>query len=336
MTKEPTLERLNNGLFRIDSNDQNLLDKIKQWNDQTTLPNGVLIPEDYNLFKTKVILAASLFPQITGHTNNYLFGKGVGVEIAIQGIIKNRTVLDNSTPKVRSHSDFELYGHTTDSVSGLEYPTGFKTIFGAQEIYPNTQTKALKNLPENLLWSTKETVEFEGAELFIPQLEILFLDKFLRRESTPRDAGYDYELLANKYQLDWELIHEYLDKYYINIEEQRINKAHPKSIENSLGKIINQAQSTLTEDNKFSIQNLITLVNSYFIGSNINISGIHSSYWINLTEEDIDQTKATLTLNEGFIKRIKDRLDEDILSQIKKLHTIHDELRELENRISQS
>lgn len=71
----------------------------------------------------------------------------------------------------------------------MPYPHAFKKVLGAQEFFPLTKTKGLKNLPPDLLHTTAEAVNFGGIEIFIPELELLFLDKYFNAEISLRPEG---------------------------------------------------------------------------------------------------------------------------------------------------
>ena len=158
------------------------IDKLKQYNESTTI-DGIIMPtiED---FDNKVRLAISLWPQINENEEiSYLFGKGVGVELALRGKVLGREKNNHNFP-YRSHSDFEIY----DSIGYERIPESgnFIHVLGAQEIYPKTATKGLHGLDESLMDSTYDVVSYQGGTYLVTCLEILFLDKWMKQESTPR------------------------------------------------------------------------------------------------------------------------------------------------------
>ena len=129
---------------------------------------------------------------------DYLFGKGVGVELALRGEVVGRVKNSIDFP-YRSHSDFELYncnGYDKISESKL-----FLKVFGAQEWYPKDCTKGLHGIEDGVMYSTYDTVIYKGKYYLVPEFELLFLDKFTRQESTPRDVGCDAFLLMQRWYI---------------------------------------------------------------------------------------------------------------------------------------
>ena len=107
------------------------LEQIKRYHKQTS-PNGIIMPDTQTIL-VKVCLALLLFPQKENGKINYLFGKGIGVEISLMGDCEGREKSDvNFEP--RSHSDFELY-NTKDQEDGQIYTDEFQYVFGAQGGY---------------------------------------------------------------------------------------------------------------------------------------------------------------------------------------------------------
>jgi len=180
--------------------------------------DGNIMP-DLEAFDVATRLALETMPQADPH--NYLAGKGWGAELAIRGDIMGRP--KKSIPfdiPYRSHSDFELYGASVDENGCFSpYPPAFHELFGSQERYPVTKTKGIENLPEALMHDTAETIIYQDMTIKIPCLEILFLDKWLRRELTPRliqgRPTIDAEILCMLYPLDREFLHELLEKHVI-------------------------------------------------------------------------------------------------------------------------
>lgn len=189
------------------------IEKLKQWYKQTKV-NGIQMPTE-DAFYENVLLAVSLFPQSENGNINYLFGKGIGIEVALRGEVNGRKKKEIEFP-YRTHSDFEMYG-----MDG-ECEVTFKEIFGAQERYSTTKTKGLKDIETGKMHENAEEVNLDGVTVLIPQLEMLFLDKYLKQEATPRNEGIDATLLAKQYDLDFGLIHKYLFKYSIKPEMQGI------------------------------------------------------------------------------------------------------------------
>lgn len=257
------------------------INKLIEYNKKTTI-NGILMPtiDDFN---NKTSLAIELWPQINNSKVEYLFGKGVGVELALQGEVIGREKNMDSIP-YRSHSDFEIYNSISNNYEQLDNSKDFRQVFGAQEIYPKTNTKALKDMPSDLMDNTYETVTYNGKKYLIPQLELLFLDKYLRKENTPRNGEYDAELLLKAYKLDLDTILRY---YELFVKIPSIKKYDDDCINlydnqyNALtGKIIYYVESLLEEDDiPLSFDNITQLVND-IINENKK-SNVSTAYGIN-------------------------------------------------------
>jgi hypothetical protein len=140
------------------------VERLRKYEVEST-NDSIEMPTEQEFYR-KVLLAASLWRQTDESGINYLFGKGVGAEIAIQGIALGRT-RRNVDISYRSHSDFELYGVNTDKPV---YTDEFKAVFGAQEYFPPTKTKGLRNLPPELLHQTAQVVDLGGTTLLVPDL----------------------------------------------------------------------------------------------------------------------------------------------------------------------
>ena len=224
------------------------LDRLKEYNERTT-ENGIVMPrlED---FDRKIQIAIDLWPQINKNGGiDYLLGKGVGVELALRGTVQNRKKHHNNFP-YRSHSDFEVYD--TMGYDKIPESEKFRYVFGAMEIYPKNKTKGLSGMEEDLMDRTYEIVEYNGRKYLVPQLEILFLDKYLRKETTPREEGYDAELLMMEYDLDIEKIKDYYIKYVKTIEMRNfLNKlqgAYERQIIGLTERIVPLISNNLEED----------------------------------------------------------------------------------------
>jgi len=194
---------------------------------------------DIDTFWRKTYLILSLWPQVKDGRIMYLFGKGHAVEVALRGDIKGRQKREVSF-SYRTHSDFDLYGVATDPQREFKYKVDyvytpvFKKVFTGQEAY--VAAKFVRGLPEavqleirDLMHKNEERVDLGGGVTALaPELEILFLDKFIMREGTPREDGIDAEILARAYVLDGTKVLGYFDKYYAsyaleNIEKERGN-----------------------------------------------------------------------------------------------------------------
>lgn len=218
------------------------IDKLKEWYNNTR-DGTVQMPTEQSFYEN-VLLAISLFPQEENENINYMFGKGIGIEVAIRGNVEGRAKNDIEFP-YRSHSDFEMYGMDRN------YDPQFAEIFGAQERYPTTMTKGLSDLPSELMPSTAEKVNLDGITVLVPQLELLFLDKYLKQESTPREEGIDAALLAKQYDLDYGLVYKYLLEYSIKPQiEVGLSKEAPskEKAARQINKFLDECESMFIDD----------------------------------------------------------------------------------------
>lgn len=243
--------------------EQEKLNKLKNYNEKTTL-NGIMM-QNIDDFDTKVELAVNVWPQINKENKiNYLFGKGVGVELAIQGQVQNRKKHNYNFP-YRSHSDFEIYN--SNGYENTNDCKNFLYIFGSQEIYPKTSTKALKEIPVGYMDKTYETVIYNKKTYLIPELELLFLDKYMLQESTKRLDGCDAILLLKSYKLDIEKINSHFNKYIREPNLKEFNKKMDSAYEKQIIKLIKLydiVKQTLKEEGQEqSIEKITEELNEY-------------------------------------------------------------------------
>ncbi len=199
------------------------LAELRDWHERTQ-QDGLDMPT-IELFAAKVMLARALMPQVNESGQvQYLFGKGVGLELALQGNVTGRPKRLSATP-YRTHADFEIYAAQDDHYDAIEHSDRFVSVFGAQEIYPVGNTKGLTALPPDLLHATAETVDFGGITFLVPSLEVQLVDKFekanLAKERELRGKA-DAELLATTYELDRDRAHEILNDYVITPEISKL------------------------------------------------------------------------------------------------------------------
>ena len=196
---------------------------LHAWRENTMIGSGIDMPSK-DLFFQKSYLALSLWRQRGNQGINYLMGKGAGAEMAIQGTVRGRE--KNMVFPLRSHSDFELYG-VADHVGP---PVSFKEIFGGQERRPLMKSlESTDEVPLNIL-DHPDVVDLGGVEVLIPELELLFLDKWMASESTPLEMNgeklTDAARLALTYQLyrakERQKIQNYLKKYWTDPVLNRI------------------------------------------------------------------------------------------------------------------
>ena len=305
---------IKNGLIDSSALTEEQVNLLKQWENETEI-NGIMMPELEDFYKT-LLLAISTHPQKTEDGQiNYLLGKGIGVEIALRGKIPTRTQY-NTSPIYRSHSDFELYDTKENP-----YSVVFQEIFGSQEYYPETKTKGLRNIPEGYMDNTYETVILEGYEILVPQLEILFLDKFLRKESTPREGIYDCELLADRYELNVELIKQYLEEFYFKYENQMkqdVEERYKKNFARILTRNLNQEL--------YDNQDIKSVVNQWNArireisetNKSVIVGGIRPEMYIPITQDDVYiNENGEIALEEEYILKTIELISNVTKQQIK-------------------
>ena len=328
VTKEPTGEQLV---------------KLREWHDQTR-DGGIDMPTE-KAFYEKVLLAISLWRQQEGEKTNYLLGKGTGVEVALRGNITGRTKRPIEF-SYRSHSDFELYGvdyeaaeNGTNLGGKPVYTEPFVKIFGSQEYFPVTKTKGLKNIPPTLLYDTAEVVDFGGVSARVPQLELLFLDKYMARESTPRPEGHDAELLARQYVLDRAKTHQYLDQLVIEPAVAQIQAQTQRDYQGQLDSIKRNIAFTRREFEEEEIdpapQDLVARINEriqsmldiHGMEKSISYSGIRLNLWETLTPEQIDNEGNIV--DQEFLRKLEAKVKDMETTAIARYNNKHQELDKL-------
>lgn len=322
-----------NGLITNEPTEEQLM-KLCEWRNQTS-DGGIEMPTE-KIFYEKVLLAVSLYRQQEGAKNTYLQGKGTGVEIALRGNIKGRTKRPIEF-SYRSHSDFELYG--VDYLAGENhYTEPFKRVFGAQETFPVTKTKGLNNIPPTLLHDTAEVVDFGGVQVRVPQLELLFLDKYFAQEGTPRPEGCDAELLAKQYVLDRTRTHQYLDQLVIEPAIAQIRTGIQKYYQAQLDGIkrnivfirrefeengVNPSSQDLVAKINEKMQKML---NTYGTVNKI-ISGVRLDLWETLKQEQLD-TEGNI-IDQELLQRLKTKVKDMETATLEKYKNKHQELDKL-------
>lgn len=277
--------------------------RLSEWREQVgTMPEMPTLKSFYE----KTLLAASLWRQETEGKTNYLIGKGAGVEIALLGEITGRSKKQLQA-SYRPHGDFELYdvdySVDKDGVStGGVYSDSFLAVFGSQEYFPPTKTKGLVDIPTDLLSQTAERVKLGDITVLVPQLELIFLDKWNSRESTPRSEGYDDELLARTYTLDKTLLHDYLQRFVIEPAIKRTEKEQDGYIDDHFAAI--QKFFGMTGRNIESLNRELEI----FRGQDVSYGGLETKYWVPLLEGQLDEDGNIVdeTLKNEIARRIED------------------------------
>jgi len=235
--------------FNLAEVDAKQLEVLNAWHLQTSTDtgSGLVFMPDPDSFRHKTFLLASLWPQKKDGSVNWLLAKGAGAELALQGEVLNRETHEFHR-EIRSHADFEVYACDTNDVGELaweavsEDSTQAIEVFKLLELYPETFTKGMKDLPKDLMRSTAETVRYDGTSYLIPQLELLFLDKWQAPESAVyREREADHLLIARKFNLNHQLLHEYLDRFVIEWRKEYITSEQIRGYHEELDRILEEA-----------------------------------------------------------------------------------------------
>ncbi len=284
--------------------DYNDIKEIRNYHIDTS-SEGVMV-KTYDDFINKILLMIKLWPQKEGNTINYLFGSGIGIELALQGNVIGRKK-NNNCYSYRPHNDIILYDVKIIDYEDEKDSYNFKEAFGNIEFYPSYELKVLSNINSNLLDNTCETVVINNHKVLIPELEILFLEKYLQRELVSREEGYDYELLFREYELDVDKIINYLEDYYIkpkiSKDEKYYNGLLDKQIK-AIERILNNGGKIVT-----NLENLELQIDSFPKGRNMNYAGISIDLWIPLSIKSISYKNKYYHIDdEKYLDKLRQRI----------------------------
>lgn len=296
------------------------------------LINGLLMPT-FKDFLEATQEAVVLMPQEGDYF--YLAGKGWGTEIALQGEVDGRVKRLGSIP-ARSHSDFELYGTKDD----FRYTDDFYDRFGAQEVYPRSRTKGLFELPDDLLRRTAEKAKLPCAdgtiEVLLPQLELLFLDKWMKRETTPRPIDgvpvCDAECLAATYDLNAPLLHTYLERHVIGPEKKNLEEAKARCRKNQVNAVVKTLKqiwlASQEEDRKtLSEKELAQALNEKMRQfSSALYNGIAGLAFVPLRPDDIVASGKGLGVTDDYAARATTSIEEAFEQKKRVTDSLHKEL----------
>lgn len=278
--------------------------KIRNYHIETS-KDGVMI-NSYEDFLNKIMLITKLWPQKEDSKINYLFGKGLGVELALQGNVIGRK-RNNYCYPFRKHNDIVLFDVKINDYEDTKESYDFKEAFGNIEFYSNRETKFLSNIKKDLFDSTYETVVINNHKILIPELELLFLEKYFDREVISREEGYDYQLLFNEYDLDIDKIINYLEEYYI--KPSISDKENYYS--NLLEKQVKSIERILNNGGKIgpNLENLELQINSFPRGKNMIYAGILIDLWIPLNITSINyKNKYYYIDDDNYLDKLKQRI----------------------------
>ena len=284
--------------------DYNDIKEIRNYHIDTS-SEGIMV-KTYEEFINKILLMIKLWPQKLDNNINYLFGNGIGIELALQGNVMGRKK-NNNCYSYRPHSDIILYDVKIQDYEDTKDSYKFKEAFGNIEFYPSYELKVLSNINSDLLDKNSETVIINNHKVLIPELEILFLEKYLQRELVSRSEGYDYELLFNEYDLNIDKIINYLEDYYIKPkitkDEEYYNELLDKQIK-SIERILNNGGKIVT-----NLENLELQIDSFPKGRNMNYAGISIDLWIPLNIKSITyKNKYYYIDDKKYLEKLKQRI----------------------------
>lgn len=273
------------------------LENYRIWNVDTTI-QGVSM-NDYDTFVDKVLLASHIWPQLNEDgIINYLFGLGIGIELALQGDVIGRRK-NNNCFEYREHYNMYLYGLRENN---NEFNKIFRPI-----TFNRYNTLELHNLDENLLATSYDVVRIHNHKVYIPSLEILFLDSYLSREMNKRQSGCDYELLMREYDLDVNRIISYLERYYINylisIGDSKYDSLADEQIK-AIENIINNGKRV-----DRSLFNLEEQISAYPKGSNFKYAGIYVDLWIPISADSVVYNSGSYKImDDNYMNKLKNRV----------------------------
>ncbi len=299
------------------------IEQLRQWRRETfAAANGVDMPTRESFYQ-RTLAAVAFSPQHKDDKIQYLFGKGQGTEVALQGTAVGRIIKSERIP-YRSHSDFDLYGMDESALSNYQG----NPIFGGQEYYPSAKTKGLSALPEGFLHATAQTINLGGVEVLVPELELLFLDKLMKQETTPRQEGIDAFLLAKKYQLDAAKLHDYAEQFIVTPEKTRILAVYEGALGKQLsgvGKAFRTTSSHLSDELEHSptVEEVVIRLNHDVATQSTPTQwyGVHTAWYVPLSSEDVDQTG--LVINEDYRNRTRAQIALAQQNEIQESEQVH-------------
>lgn len=305
------------------------INKLKEYNDASTI-NGIMMPTKTE-FDVKVQLAIRLWPQVNKSGKiDYLFGKGVGVELALLGNVQNRKKNNCNFP-YRSHSDFEIYN--TLGYESIPESKDFVSVFGSQEIYPKTKTKGLEAIQEGYMDETFETVNYQGNTYLVPELELIFLDKYMRQESTCRPQGCDAILLLSEYNLDINKIVDYFERFVripnLQRYDDRIKDIYDRQVMKII-KLFEYVKDLMIEDNlPITFEKIEKSVNDY-IDRFRSLVGITNGVYLSLCPKKIEfiEKNGKIDISATNKEQIKQLIIQSKISEEQKYDNIISEIKQ--------
>ena len=275
------------------------VDELREWNLDSSV-DGVLM-SNYDIFVDKVLTMIALCKQIDENKVNYLFGMGIGIELALQGNVVGRCKNNNCFP-YREHNDIYLY-----SVDNKIYNSLLFKVFNKIELFDKGKTYMLDKLPDNLLDNNYDIVMIHNHKVLIPCLEILFLDSYLSGGMDRRIEGTDYELLIKEYKLDVDKVINYLENYYINNLIDNNDSKYDSLVDEQISAIERILSTGKRADR--SLFNLEEQISSYPKGNNLKYAGIYVDLWIPLDVDSIVYKNGGYKIKDDkYIDKLKTRV----------------------------
>ena len=283
-------------LLKSDINEIDI-DSIRLWNIDSSI-DGVLMP-DYDTFIDKVLVISKLWKQLEDNKVNYLFGMGIGIELALQGNVIGRKKNNNCYP-YREHNELYLYDVNSPCSSQI------LKVFNPN-VYGKTKTFVLNGMNEDLMDNDYDVVMIHNHKVLIPCLEILFLDSYLSGGMERRKEGSDYELLINEYQLDVNKVISYLENYYIRSLVENSDKRYDNLVEEQI-----EAIERILNNGKRADRSLFSLeeqISAYPTGKNLKYAGIYVDLWIPVDVDSIVYKNGSYKIiDDKYIEKLKTRV----------------------------
>lgn len=279
------------------------IENLRLWNIDTSI-EGILMP-DYDSFVEKVLMMCKLWNQKDDNKINYLFGMGIGIELALQGNVIGRRKNNNCYP-YRSHNEIFLY-NVDNSNNNFYNNNAFLRVFNRVELYDKKSTFVLNDMPKDLMDNNYDMVMIHNHKVLIPCLEILFLDSYLSGGMERRVEGADYELLIREYDLDIDKVISYLENYYINYLINNSDSRYDSLVEEQISAIERILNTGKRADR--SLFNLEEQISSYPTGNNLKYAGIYVDLWIPIDVDSVVYKNGGYKIIDNkYIEKLKTRV----------------------------
>ena len=279
------------------------IETLKKWNLDTTV-DGVYMP-DYDTFLNKVLLIIELYAQKEDKIN-YLFGMGLAIELALQGNVYKRKK-NNNCYSYRPHNSLYLYNVDKQDNSFYNNDNALFKVFNNICIFDKQNTVNLHNLEYSYFDNNYDIVYLCNKKIYIPKLEILFLDSYLSKQSSSRDGVHDYELLLNEYDLNLDEIIRYIENYYIDYQIKLDDSKYDNLVDEQIGAIERILNTGKKIDRAlFSLEEQIS---AYPKGKDLKYASIYVDLWIPLYIDSIEVIDGVYKITDSnYIDKLKNRI----------------------------